>query len=92
MRRPLALLNVPPSRRSVPSSKKARTSSTSRLKYGSLSKKTGVAPRYVTALTVAMKVRVGTITSSPGPTPAIRSATWRAAVPFTQATAWRAPT
>ncbi len=40
----------------------------------------------------AMNVSVGTSTSSPGPTPRTRSATWSAAVPLAQATAWRAPT
>src|SRR5262250_2901197 len=39
-----------------------------------------------------MKVKVGTSTSSSGLTPAARSATWSAAVPFTVATAWGTPT
>jgi hypothetical protein len=53
--------------------------------------RTGSAPQYLTALAEAMKVTVGTMTASPGPTPAMRSATWRAAVPLEQATAYRAP-
>ena len=39
------------------------------LKYSSASMKIGAAPLYEIAFTGAMKVRVGTITSSPGLTP-----------------------
>jgi len=38
-----------------------------------------------------MNVKVGTITSSPGTTPTSRRATWSAAVPFAQPTAYLAP-
>ena len=41
---------------------------------GSTSQKTGVAPRYREALAVAHHVKLGTITSSPGPTPSTKSA------------------
>src|SRR4051794_8876869 len=51
----------------------ARTLSASRQKWsGSMSAKTGVAPVRATELAVAAKVNDGTITSSPGPTPAAR--------------------
>jgi hypothetical protein len=40
---------------------------------------------------VAVKVKVGTIASWPGPTPAARSARWRAAVPELTASACRTP-
>src|SRR5690606_23047964 len=42
--------------------------------------RTGRAPTCSTTLAVAAKVRVGTMTSSPGPTPRATSATWRPAV------------
>src|SRR5690606_29954577 len=47
---------------------------------GSTSTSTGVAPTCSTTLAVAAKVRVGTITSSPGPMPSATSATCRPAV------------
>ena len=37
-----------------------------------MSANTGVAPQYTTAAAVAAKVKEGTMTSSPGPTPADR--------------------
>jgi hypothetical protein len=37
-----------------------------------MSAKTGVAPQATTELAVAAKVKDGTMTSSPGPTPAAR--------------------
>ena len=52
---------------------------------------TGSAPTYRTALTLATKVRAGTITSSPGPTPAASSARCSAAVPLLTAATWRTP-
>jgi len=52
---------------------------------------TGLAPLYDTAFTVAMKVSVGTMTSSPCPTFARRRLNCRAEVPFTQAIAYLAP-
>ena len=55
------------------------------------STKTGVAPQYFTALAVATKVRLGSSTSSSGPTPAAASARWRATVPFATAIPWTAP-
>jgi hypothetical protein len=55
------------------------------------SAKTGVAPVYATALTVATKVIEGTTTSSPGPRPAAAQARCSAAVPLVTARAWRAP-
>ena len=58
----------------------------------SASTSTGVARSYRTGLAEATKVSVGTSTSSPGPTSSRRRATWMAAVPLAQATAWRAPT
>jgi len=57
-----------------------------------MSTKTGTAPRCTTALIVATQVYVGTITSSPGPTPSAASAVINAAVPEVTPTAWRAPT
>jgi hypothetical protein len=45
----------------------------------------------MTAAAVAAKVSDGTITSSPGPTPAARYARWRAAVHEETATAWATP-
>src|SRR3546814_3419922 len=48
----------------------------------STSAKTGVAPAATTQLADAKKLRAGTITSSPGPTPSARSASSRASVPL----------
>ncbi len=59
---------------------------------GSTSASTGVAPWYRTAFTVAIYVRQGTITSSPGPIPIALRATSSAAVPVDTATALRTPT
>ncbi|MFT3917330.1 MAG: hypothetical protein QM704_25560 [Anaeromyxobacteraceae bacterium] len=59
---------------------------------GSTSASTGVAPVRSTACAVAAKVRSGTITSSPGPSPSAWSARWRATVPFETVIAWRTPT
>ena len=53
----------------------------------SLSRKTGVAPRYRMGLTDATKVSVGENTSSPGPTPRRRRPRCNAAVPLETATA-----
>src|SRR5690606_27066054 len=47
---------------------------------GRTSTRTGRAPTCSTTFAVAAKVSVGTITSSPGPTPSATSATWRPAV------------
>jgi len=56
-------------------------SPTSRLKVnGSMSQKTVFAPAYSTALAVDSHVKAGTITSSPGPTPAASAAKCSAAV------------
>src|SRR2546423_932524 len=57
---------------------------------GSTSTNTGRAPQYPTAFAQAMYVSVGTMTSSPGPTPAPNNARCSAAVPLTHATAWSA--
>ena len=48
---------------------------------GRQSTKSGVAPAWLTASAVAMKVLTGTMTSSPGPTPAACSARRTASVP-----------
>src|SRR3954468_21622711 len=56
------------------------------------SAKTGVAPVYATALTVATKLSEGTITSSPGPSPAARQIRCNAAVQLVTASACSAPT
>ena len=55
------------------------------------SAKTGVAPVYAIALTVATKVIDGTTTSSPGPRPAAAQMRCRPAVPLATASACRAP-
>src|SRR5258708_7956473 len=55
---------------------------------GSESTKTGVAPVYATALTVAIIVNVGRITSSPGPRSIVAMAKCSAEVPLVQATAY----
>ena len=49
---------------------------------GSMSQNTGTAPCWSTAIGVATKLKAGTITSSPGLTPAATTAQWRAAVPL----------
>src|SRR5271166_2730858 len=69
------------------------TSSGSRLGTSreTISANTGVAPQYSAAAAVAANVNEGTITSSPGPTPAARYARCRAAVQLDTAIAWRAP-
>src|SRR3954470_5773495 len=56
-----------------------------------MSASTGVAPQYRTAAAVAANVIAGTITSSPGPTPAARYARCSAAVQEDTASAWRTP-
>ncbi len=56
-----------------------------------MSANTGVAPQYRTAAAVAAKVKEGTTTSSPGPTPAARYARCSAAVQLFTATACLAP-
>ena len=58
----------------------------------SRSTNTGAAPVATTAFADAMNVRAGTITSSPGPTPAATSAICSAAVPELAATARSVPT
>ena len=86
--RPVARLITVPARTSHSRSKKSWSFSGSiPRERGSASMNTGCAPAWTTALTVAMNVKVGTSTSSPGFTPAASSATWRAAVPLTVATA-----
>jgi hypothetical protein len=47
-----------------------------------MSQNTGSAPWWNTAIAVATKLNAGTITSSPGPTPAAASPQWSAAVPL----------
>ena len=64
-----------------------RTPATSMLQYSSQSMNTGLAPTYRTALTWAMKVTVGTMTSSSVRTPDSISEMWSAEVPQLQATA-----
>ena len=58
----------------------------------STSANTGVAPTYRTALVVAMKLKEGTTTSSPGPIPATTRPRCSAVVQLEVATAWDAPT
>jgi len=57
----------------------------------STSAKTGTAPTWSAAVALATKVKAGTITSSPGRTPAALRATSSAAVPLDTATARLAP-
>src|SRR5690349_13162009 len=57
-----------------------------------MSANTGVPPHCQTALAVAMNDREGTMTSSPGPTPAAYSASANAVVQLVVATASGAPT
>ena len=57
-----------------------------------MSAKTGMPPRYSTALAEAAKVSGEVMTSSPGPIPAAKTAAWSAAVPEFTATACRAST
>src|SRR5215813_1885255 len=52
---------------------------------------TGVALKYTTTSAVAVKVIVGTITSSPSLIPTASSARWRAAVPELTAIEWLHP-
>ncbi len=59
---------------------------------GVLSRRTGRAPRYITAFAVAANVNDGTSTVSPRRTPAAISARCSAAVPLLSATACRTPT
>ena len=58
---------------------------------GRQSTNTGVAPQWLTASAVAMKVLTGTMTSSPGPTPAACSARRTASVPVLTPTQCAAP-
>src|SRR5437870_9826234 len=53
---------------------------------------TGVAPAWTITFAVAGQVIGVVITSSPGPTPTLRSARWRAAVPEATARTCSAPT
>ena len=62
------------------------------LKYSSESINIGLALLYEIALTDAIKVKLGTMTSSPDLTPATFKAICNAAVPLTQATPYLAPT
>jgi hypothetical protein len=59
---------------------------------GVLSRKIGLAPRYITALALAANVNDGTSTVSPRCTPAAINARCNAAVPLDSATACRTPT
>src|SRR5215510_13397991 len=52
---------------------------------------TGVAPVYRTEFAVAIIVKAGKMTSSPGSTPNVTSARWRDVVPFEHATPYRHP-
>src|SRR5688500_12061033 len=56
-----------------------------------MSAKTGLAPRRHTALAVAKNVKLGTITSSPGPTPSTISDNKSASLPEAHPTACRTP-
>ena len=55
------------------------------------STKTGVAPMWLTASAVAMKVLAGTMTSSPGRTPAAMSASLHGVGARAHADAWSQP-
>ena len=57
-----------------PISDSACSGSMQRSSWPPISAKTGVAPAWITVAAVATKVNEGTITSSPGPTPAQSSA------------------
>ena len=71
----------------------ASTAAGSRLSVaGSMSAKTGVAPSSTKQFAEATNENGDVITSSPGPTPAIRQSRWRPAVPLETATAYGAPT
>lgn len=71
----------------------ASTATGSRQKWsGSMSANTGVAPVSATELAVAAKVKDGTITSSPGPTPAASRPRCSALVPELTATHGRPST
>lgn len=59
---------------------------------GSMSTNTGTAMRWSGAVALPMKLRAGTMTSSPGSTPAAPSATDSAAVPLLTATQCSVPT
>ena len=69
----------------------ASTSAGSSVSVSSTSANTTSAPIVTTALTVAMNVNAGTITSSPGPTSNAANATRNAAVPLDTASAYRQP-
>ena len=69
----------------------ASTSAGSSVSVSSTSANTTSAPIVTTALTVAMNVNAGTITSSPGPTSNAANATRNAAVPLETASAYRQP-
>jgi len=70
----------------------AGTLAGSRLKlFASTSAKTGVAPTSTITSAVAVKVKLGQTTASPGPTPLAINTITRASVPLAQLTAWRAP-
>ena len=58
---------------------------------GSTSQKTGRAPALTIASALAQKVKDGTTTSSPSPTPSAFSAMVIASVPLATPTAWPAP-
>jgi len=55
-----------------------------------MSTKTGVAPNRVMQLTDAKKVKLGTMTSSPGPMDSAINASSNASLPEAQPTAWAA--
>src|SRR6266511_1756445 len=64
----------------------------SRLKLpSSTSAKTGVAPTSTTTSAVAVKVKLGQMTASPGPIPRAINTMTIASVPLAQVTTWRAP-
>ena len=69
----------------------ASTFVASKVSVSSMSQNTGTAPRWITALIVATQVYVGTITSSPGPTPRAASEVMSAPVPDVTPTACLAP-
>src|SRR5207244_1042421 len=64
----------------------------SRLKlFSSTSANTGVAPTSAMTSAVAVKVKLGQITASPGPIPCAISTKISASVPLAHVTTWRAP-
>ena len=92
-RAPVRSLYSPSAFRVQRLAQKSSTASGSMHRESSQPMKTGSAPTYrVSGLTAAMKVRVGTMTSCPGPMPAASAARCSAELPALAATARGIPT